>query len=150
MKLGLNKKLRLVGFGSDRRGTTAVEFAIVGPLIIALMFWFTDLAFSLYVQNSFTHAVNSAAREIYLDPDRTESEIRAQLEDELSRFGEVTMTLTSETTGSLDYHVINADMVYHFKSPPFNGASITLNAEGRAPVITYQTESDSEPSLVEN
>lgn len=142
MKFGARKHRRRIGFGGDRSGTTAVEFAIVGPIIIALMFWFTDLAFSLYVQNSFTHAVNSAAREIYVDPDRTEAEIRTQLEDELSRFGDVTLTLTTETVGSLDYHVIDADMVYHFKSPPFNGATVTLNAQGRAPIIDYQVESE--------
>ncbi len=131
----------------DDSGATAVEFAIVGPILFALMFWFVDLAFSLYVQNTFTHAVNSAAREIYVDPDRTEEEIRTQIESELSRFGErITLTMTQETVGGLDYHVIVANMQYHFKSPPFSGASVTLNAESRAPVITYQLEEEAEAS----
>lgn len=126
---------------SNVSGAAAVEFAIVGPLIFALMFWFFDLGFSLYVRNSFNHAVNAVAREIYVDPDKTEDEIKADLNVELDRFGEsVTTTVTQETVGSLDYRVINAQMVYHFKSPPFSGRSLTLHAEARAPIISYQVE----------
>lgn len=124
--------------GKDRRGTTAVEFAIVGPIIIALMIWITDLGFALYAQNSFNHAVNAVAREIYVDPDLTQSEIETRLKEELSRFGErVTATVTTETVGSLDYRVIDAHMAYTFKTPPFTGKTITLNGEARAPIIKY-------------
>ncbi|PQA87102.1 TadE/TadG family type IV pilus assembly protein [Hyphococcus luteus] len=124
-----------------RNGTTAVEFAIVAPVIFALMFWFFDLAFSLYVRNSFTHAVNEVAREVYLDPDRTDAELQASLVSKLGGFGErITVSSALETSGAIDYHVMNAEMDYHFKSPPFTGKAITLTAEGRAPVISYQLE----------
>ncbi len=124
-------------------GATAVEFAIVGPIMIALMFWFFDVSYSVYVRNSFNHAVNQAAREIYVDPDRTDSDILADLNASLARFGDVvTTSLATETSGGLDYHVLSAELVYHFKSPPFSGAGITLRAEGRAPVIKYQIEAE--------
>ena len=126
-------------FRRDRRGTTAVEFAIMGPVIFALMFWFFDVAFSLYVRNSFTHAVNEAAREVYLNPDRTDEELETSLVSKLGRFGEgITVASTFETGAPLDYHVITAQMNYRFKSPPLNSRTITLSAEGRAPVITYK------------
>lgn len=132
-------------YSDDSAGATAVEFAIVGPLIFALMFWFFDLAFSLYVRNSFTHAVNSVARDVYLDPDRSDEQLLEALTGKLSRFGgAISVESTLETVGSIDYHVISASMLYHFKSPPFSGAAITLNAEGRAPVIRYQQEEEAE------
>lgn len=126
-------------FRRNDDGTTAVEFAIVGPLIIALMFWFFDLAFSLYVRNSFMHAVNEAAREVYLDPDRTDQELETSLMSKLDRFGEeVTIESTLDTSGALHFHVISAQMTYHFKAPPFSGSGIVLTAESRAPVIGYK------------
>lgn len=132
-------------YGGDSAGATAVEFAIVGPLIFALMFWFFDLAFSLYVRNSFTHAVNSVARDVYLDPDRSDEQLLEALTGKLSRFGgAISVESTLETVGSIDYHVISASMLYHFKSPPLSGAAITLNAEGRAPVIRYQQDEEAE------
>ena len=128
-------------FRKNKSGTTAVEFAIVAPIILALMFWFFDIAFSLYVRNSFTHAVNTAARDVYLDPDSTDEELETVLSGKLSRFGGgVTVNSTTETVGSIDYHIITAAMQYHFKSPPLSGAPITLTAVGRAPVITYQID----------
>lgn len=128
-------------FRRCRNGTTAVEFAIVAPVIFALMFWFFDLAFSLYVRNSFTNAVNEVSREVYLDPDRTDAELEASLAAKLGGFGErVSVSSALEVSGAIDYHVINAQMDYHFKSPPFSGKAITLTADARAPVISYQLE----------
>lgn len=134
-----------LSFRRNEDGTTAVEFAIVAPIIFALMFWFFDLAFSLYVRNSFTHAVNEAAREVYLDPDRSDEELEASLASKLSRFGErISVVSTLETTGSIEYHVINAQMAYRFKSPPLSGSSITLTAASRAPVIHYKLDEAAE------
>lgn len=145
MSVPFELRPRLFGWKGDEDGAAAVEFAIVGPIVFALMFWFFDLAFSLYVQNSFHHAVNTAARAIYLDPDRTEDEIAADLEAMLSRFGDnVTTTLTLETVGSLDYRVIDAQMAYRFKVPPFSGKAITLRAVGRAPIVNYQIDEEAD------
>lgn len=122
-----------------------MEFAIVAPIIFALMFWFFDLAFSLYVRNSFNHAVNEAAREVYLDPDRTDEELETSLSSKLGRFGEgITVDSTLDTSGAVDYHVISAQMVYHFKAPPFSGKSITLTGKSRAPVIDYKLKDELE------
>jgi Flp pilus assembly protein TadG len=138
-------KQMTASFRRDRSGTTAVEFAIVAPIIFALMFWFFDIAFSLYARNSFMHAVNEAAREVYLDPDRTDEQLEESLAAKLGRFGEkVTVTSTLDTSGVLDYHVINAQMTYHFKSPPFSGRGVLLTAESRAPVIDYKLNAGEE------
>lgn len=132
-------KAVLPPFRRNEDGTTAVEFAIVGPLILALMFWFFDLAFSLYARNSFMHAVNEAAREVYLDPDRTDEQLEASLTAKLHRFSEkVTVESTLDTSGALHFHVINAQMTYHFKTPPFSATGLVLTAESRAPVIDYK------------
>ena len=46
----------------DRRGVTAVEFAIVAPVMLLLIFGLLDLTFQAYVQSVLDGAVNAAAR----------------------------------------------------------------------------------------
>ncbi len=124
---------------SDISGATAVEFAIMGSVMIALMFGFFDVAFSLYVKNSFNHAVNAAAREIYVDPDRTNTEIISDINARLARFNSpITAGVTTATAGSLEYKIISVQMDYNYKSPFLNSYTVTLEGESRAPILDYQ------------
>ena len=132
-------------FAKDHSGTSAVEFAIVGPFFIILFFWFCDVAFAVYVRNSFTHAVNEAAREVYLNPNRTDAELETSLNAKLARFGDaITVSSTKETAGAVNYHVISAEMTYHFKSPGLSARDLVLRAASRAPIITYKAEQPAE------
>ena len=47
---------------NDERGTTAVEFAIVGPLFIALVIGILYLCLALFVVGSLHYAVEEGAR----------------------------------------------------------------------------------------
>ncbi|WOI53012.1 TadE/TadG family type IV pilus assembly protein [Parvularcula sp. LCG005] len=120
-------------------GISAVEFSIVAPIFIIFMLWFFDVSYSLYVKNSFHHAVGTVARGVYLDPATAEAEIKEDMDEWIEKFGEeVITTITTETVGEIDYRVIDAKMTYTYKTPPFSGKSITLEAKGRAPILTYQ------------
>ncbi len=46
----------------DRDGVTAVEFAIVAPVMLLLIFGLLDLTFQAYIQSVLDGAVNAAAR----------------------------------------------------------------------------------------
>lgn len=49
--------------GTDRRGVTAVEFAIVAPVMCLLMMGLCDLAYQSYVQSILTGAMQKAGRD---------------------------------------------------------------------------------------
>ena len=49
-------------FASDRRGVTVVEFAVVAPVMLLMMFGLMELTFQAYVQSTLDGAVNAAAR----------------------------------------------------------------------------------------
>ena len=107
--------------------------------MIGIMISFFDIAFGFYVKNSFNHAVGAAAREVYLDPDRSESDIRTDVENRLLRFdSSVVTTVTTEAAGAVEYRVLNVRMTYQYKSPLLANHPINLNAEARAPVLNYQ------------
>lgn len=135
MRRLLNKQELL----SNEAGATAIEFAIMAPVMLALMIGFLDISFSFYVRNSFNHAVNAAGREVYVDPDRSDSDIIADVNARLTRFSSpITTSVTTQTAGALEYKVINVRMAYRYKSPFLNQITVTLEGESRAPVLNYQ------------
>ncbi len=134
------QRLKLLArFTRDASGASAVEFAIMGTVMIGLMVGFFDVAFAFYVRNSFNHAVSAAAREIYVDPDRTNTEIETDINARLSKFSSsITTSVATATAGALEYKVINVQMDYNYKSPFLNNYTVTLVGESRAPILDYQ------------
>lgn len=126
-------------FRSAASGASAVEFAIMGPVVIGVMFGFFDVAFSLYVKNSFNQAIGAAAREVYTDPDRTNLEIQTDVNAQLSKYGSnITTYIDTATSGSVTYKIIRVTMDYSYKSPILSRHTITLEGESRAPILDYQ------------
>lgn len=54
---------RLRSLVRDRRGNTVIEFAIVAPVMIALIMGLLDLGFQIYAQSVLDGAVQKAARD---------------------------------------------------------------------------------------
>lgn len=55
--------VRLRRLARDRRGNTVIEFAIVAPVMIALIMGLLDLGFQVYAQSVLDGAVQKAARD---------------------------------------------------------------------------------------
>jgi Flp pilus assembly protein TadG len=136
---------RARAFHRDRGGSSAVEFAIMGAVMIGLMFGFYDVAFAMYVRNSFNHTVGAAAREVYVNPDRTESEIETDIFTRLSKYSDdISVSAGLETSGGLEYRTITVQMVYHYKSPFLSNIPVTLQGETRAPILDYKLDEEEE------
>lgn len=53
--------------GGDRRGITAVEFAIIAPALFAIIMGLSDLVYQAYIQSVLTGAVQKAGRDSGLE-----------------------------------------------------------------------------------
>ena len=128
-------------FLKEKGGAAAVEFAIMGAVMFGVMFGFFDIAYAFYVRNSFNHAVDASARNVYIHPDITNDEIKADVIDKLAKFSDKISTEVSLTdTGEVEYRVINVQMTYHYKSPWLHEFDVVLKGESRAPVLTYKAD----------
>ncbi len=126
-------------FSRNVAGATAVEFAIMGSVMITLVIGLLDVAFALYVRNSFNHAVGEAARQVYLDSDRSPAAIETDVESRLARFNSpITTTVTTDISGALEYRTLNVKMTYHYKSPLLSSYPLVLETETRAPLLDYK------------
>jgi len=125
----------------SQRGAAAVEFAILAPIFIAVLFAIVEFGLIIYTQSMLTHASREAARfgVVYCTPRRSATEIRTVVQNYLNQCG---LTSTAAVTvtgaggaggGSLDVQ-INYIYQYFVLSnilTPFYGGSMssTLNLQ---------------------
>jgi Flp pilus assembly protein TadG len=73
--------------GEKNRGASAVEFAIILPLLVLLVFGIVELSLALYDQAMITNASREGARAgiVYRDPAVTNAEIASVVNNYLGR-----------------------------------------------------------------
>lgn len=87
-RLGLARRMGLAGrLAADRRGATAVEFALVAPLLLALLFGSVETGRYLWFAAVLDHAVGEAARcpEVVGAGCATPDVFRGRMEERLAR-----------------------------------------------------------------
>jgi len=84
-----------------QRGASAVEFAVLAPLFVALLFAIVEFGLILYTKNMLAHASREGARfgVVYCTPRRTDEEIKAVVQNFLNKYG-LTSTATVTVTGA--------------------------------------------------
>jgi Flp pilus assembly protein TadG len=95
---------------SDRRGATVLEFALVAPILFALLLGIASLGILFLAQAGLRSAVEDAARYATTWPRPSESQIQARIT--ARRFGMnpaniVTPTITFTTSSSPNYVTIS-------------------------------------------
>ena len=67
----------------DIRGASIVEFALVAPILIALLIGGMNIGIYLFAQNSVDNAVEAAARDAAIYPTPSDSDLKAIFADSL-------------------------------------------------------------------
>lgn len=67
----------------DRRGATALEFAIVAPVFIAMVFGVFNLGYALYCGAAVRHAIQESSRLLMFDPNTTASTFKTAVVSKL-------------------------------------------------------------------
>lgn len=82
---------------NSRDGTSAVEFAMIAPLMVAFTFGLVEVGRIMLVKQSATHATREGAR-MAVKPTATSEEVRQRVEEELALMGVDTATITVNPT----------------------------------------------------
>lgn len=127
----------------DQRGASAVEFAIVLPLLVIFVFGIIEFGIIFYDKAMVTNASREAARKgiLFRDPRVSESEIQSVVDnycgDNMITFGSTTSLTTTVPSGECVNHndrlIVNVTFQYDFLLIPnfLGGAlpnSITIGA----------------------
>lgn len=89
----LRQPLTRIRRRTSRDGTSAVEFAIIAPLMVAFTFGLVEIGRIMLVKQSATHATREGAR-IAVKPTATTDEVTQRVEDELALMGIDSATVT--------------------------------------------------------
>lgn len=120
-------------FCRDRSGASAVEFALVAPLFIMLLFAIWEFGWALHNAASVSYALEQASRELMLDPDVTAAELQADVQGRIDDIGSgtVSVTLVRSTVGDVNYAEATSTYVHELLVPFVPQDALTLQSTVR-------------------
>jgi Flp pilus assembly protein TadG len=74
----------LTGLRRDRRGGAAVEFAILAPVLFALLFGIVEMGRMFYVRQALEYATEQAARYYMLNPTTDSGSVTTYLQGQMA------------------------------------------------------------------
>lgn len=125
------RRQRLRAFAGERAGATAVEFAIVAPLIFASVLGTFETGRALFARNHASEACAAGARAVTLtgaaDESAIEAAVRAKFSADLQ--DEVVVNLSDETIAGGDFKKIEVvydhDFIVNFGGG-YSGVTFTI------------------------
>lgn len=99
-RAGLWQRWRVCG-----RGVSALEFAMLAPIFLVMVFGALQVALAFHNGNTVRHAVKKASRELMFDKSLTEEQLQALVDERLAQLSPsglaVDVNLAVDTTGSV-------------------------------------------------
>ena len=94
------------GLTRDRRGVSAVEFALIAPAVLTLIIGAMNLGIYFWSKNALDHAIDETARYATIYPTPDTAALRTRFDDSLTRSfptGTLSFTSTAGTTSGVNY-----------------------------------------------
>jgi Flp pilus assembly protein TadG len=87
-------------FAGDQRGTSAIEFAIVAPLLVGLLVAIITFGWAMNCIHGLRLALEESARALQLNNSLTEAQLATMVRAKLQAIGDpdVTVTLAADTS----------------------------------------------------
>ena len=120
----------------DRRGTTAIEFGLVAPFLLALAIGTIEFGRLGWMQSTLQYAADETSRHLMVDADATDAELEAYVRSHLPSVDgdSVAVDISHETTGGVECVVIEASYAFAFVTPLVSAGTIVLVGRSRTPV----------------
>ena len=120
----------------DVAGVTAIEFAVVAPVLFILVFGIIETGQLIFTKQQLHYAVESAVRSVMINPAMAESEIRTHILNKMSTINDSDLVVIAPigTTflNSIEMRNIIAEYDFNFFVPYSNLSSMTLTSDGYA------------------
>ncbi|MHA1554505.1 MAG: TadE/TadG family type IV pilus assembly protein [Alphaproteobacteria bacterium] len=131
-------KLRAVfgRFADDRRGSTALEFALTSVALFAMIVGIVEFGRVLETRNKLEYAVDHGTRLILMNPTISMSQVEQTIRDSFDHQAAETLhfVFATETVDGIDYRTFNITYPMSIRVP-FIDNSITLSITRRTPAI---------------
>ena len=119
-----------------RRGAAAVEFALIGPVLLTLVFGIIEAAQLYWARNALTFAAQEAGRYVIAHPTATTSDITAYARRRVLGVdpASVTATVASDVASGTTFLTVRLSSRFTFlQVVPL--APVNLTASSRVPLV---------------
>jgi Flp pilus assembly protein TadG len=123
-------------FWRDERGVNAIEFAMVFPVFVAMLFGVIQMGLALYYSSSIQYSLERIARSAMLDGDISAGALQQQFNAQLAEFTNKAIELqySIENAGGVEIVVLKTKYVHVFEIPLTPNFEIAFPVEVRVPV----------------
>ncbi|MBZ9986639.1 pilus assembly protein [Mesorhizobium sp. BH1-1-5] len=129
---------RLRAFAGDASAGAGLEFALIAPFLITLLFGIFAFGWSMNSMSSVRYALEASARSLQLNNTLTQSDIQAVATQKLQALGlknvNVTITIDPASGGFRMAHV-NASYAFVISFPYFSDYPISYTTSVTVPLI---------------
>lgn len=128
--------VRVSRMPSCRSGAAAVEFAIVGLILVLVSIAVIDFGRALYVRHEMSYSADKGTREVLIGRAGSDSELEAAIRDAFAGPDPdlLDVALGSEVVNGVTYRTVTLAYPLALILPGFTGTRIDLSIARRIPV----------------
>jgi len=123
----------------DRRGATAVEFALLAPVFLLMFFGVFEVGRAMWIKSSMQFAVEEAARYAMVNTSATTTTVATYAQTRFTDSGQsstgVTFAATQDTTGGVTFVSITATTTFTTLIDLVTFTNVTMTAKSRVPLL---------------
>lgn len=105
---------------ADASGASAVEFGMIAPLLVILLFGICQAGWALHCASSVRYALDESARVVSINPQITAADVEAAMRERLEAFADPAISVSvSEDMDSPNLRITNlrATYIHHLSAP---------------------------------
>jgi Flp pilus assembly protein TadG len=128
---------RLLKFTGCRKGSVAVEFALIIPVALTILFGIVEVGRAMWVRTSLQFVAEEGARYMMVHQNAPDAELSAFALGKLVGIdpASVDLSLVRETVDGTDFVTINATFQFQYVASLIGGEPFTLTGSSRAPLL---------------
>jgi Flp pilus assembly protein TadG len=123
-------------FCGDERGVNAVEFALVLPVFVAMLFGVIQMGLAMYFASSVQFSLEKTARSAMLDGDISAGTLQQEFNAALAEFTDknIQIEYSTQIASGIEIVVLKTNYVHEFEIPLVPAFELAFPVEVRVPV----------------
>ena len=128
---------RLFKFTGCRKGSVAVEFALIIPVALMILVGIIEVGRAMWVRTSLQFVAEEGARYMMVHQNASDADLSAFALEKLVGVdpASVELSLVRETLDGTDFVTINATFQFQYVVSLITGEPFTLTGSSRAPLL---------------
>jgi Flp pilus assembly protein TadG len=132
-----HRPTRLFEFVGCRKGSVAIEFALIIPVALMMLFGIVEVGRAMWVRTSLQFVAEEGARYMMVHQNAPDAELSAFALGKLVGVDPalVDLSFVRETVDGTDFVTINATFQFQYMASLIGGEPFVLTGSSRAPLL---------------